>query len=325
MIAVTPALHLLVALSLAAPAVDPSTCAAEDLRCSAPAFAAAARRAGSDAERVEYLYFATRAYLALAEKSSVASASSRDLCKAKQLIDQAVKLPVTELRGRVVESRRVTLSRLTAQQVQCKRPKEGKKHDAPIVALADADPPTELLAPAPVDDLAVARSTSPETTVAAHDLTPRPSPAATSNMSPMRPVGDGADAAPGESRGKQGALHQPSPGRRLLISGGVSLAAGLALTGVAAYTGTQALGARREGHESTELEGTTENLMRNEALEDEYRRLGPVAIATGIAGGAAVVAGIVMLCMGARRKARAADSEPMLMPVRTGLLFTVRF
>lgn len=141
----------------------------------------------------------------------------------------------------------------------------------------------------------------------------------------MRPVGDGADAAPGESRGKQGALLQPSPGRRLLISGGVSLAAGLTLTGVAAYTGTQALGARREGHESTELEGTTENLMRNEALEDEYRRLGPVAIATGIAGGAAVVAGIVMLCVGARRKARAADSEPMLMPVRTGLLFTVRF
>ena len=321
MIAVTPALHLLVALSLAAPAVDPSTCAAEDLRCSAPAFAAAARRAGSDVERVEYLYFATRAYLALAEKSSVASASSRDLCKAKQLIDQAVKLPATELRGRVVESRRVTLSRLTAQQVQCKRPKEGKKHDAPIVALADADPPTELLAPTPVD----ARSTSPETTVAAHDLTQRPSPDATSNMSPMRPVGDGADAAPGESRGKQGALLQPSPGRRLLISGGVSLAAGLTLTGVAAYTGTQALGARREGHESTELEGTTENLMRNEALEDEYRRLGPVAIATGIAGGAAVVAGIVMLCVGARRKARAADSEPMLMPVRTGLLFTVRF
>lgn len=170
MIAVTPALHLLVALSLAAPAVDPSTCAAEDLRCSAPAFAAAARRAVSDVERVEYLYFATRAYLALAEKSSVASASSRDLCKAKQLIDQAVKLPATELRGRVVESRRVTLSRLTAQQVQCKRPKEGKKHDAPIVALADAEPPTELLAPTPVD----ARSTSPETTVAAHDLTQRP-------------------------------------------------------------------------------------------------------------------------------------------------------
>jgi hypothetical protein len=322
MIAVTPALHLLVALSLAAPAVDPSTCAAEDLRCSAPAFAAAARRAVSDVERVEYLYFATRAYLALAEKSSVASASSRDLCKAKQLIDQAVKLPATELRGRVVESRRVTLSRLTAQQVQCKRPKEGKKHDAPIVALADAEPPTELLAPTPDLD---ARSTSPETTVAAHDLTQRPSPDATSNMSPMRPVGDGADAAPGESRGKQGALLQPSPGRRLLISGGVSLAAGLTLTGVAAYTGTQALGARREGHESTELEGTTENLMRNEALEDEYRRLGPVAIATGIAGGAAVVAGIVMLCVGARRKARAADSEPMLMPVRTGLLFTVRF
>ena len=60
-------------------------------------------------------------------------------------------------------------------------------------------------------------------------------------------------------------------------------------------------------------------------LEDEYRRLGPVAVVTGVAGGAAVVAAIVMLCVGARRKVRAADSEPILMPVRTGLLFTIKF
>lgn len=312
MIAVTPALHLLVALSIAAP-VDPSACAAEDLHCSAPALAAAARRAGSDVERVEYLYFANRAYLALAEKSPVGPESSRDLCKAKQLIDQAVALPATELRGRVVESRRATMSRLTEKQIQCRRPKEGQRDEAPLVALADTEPPAPLLTSPPAADMPPASSKSPasivpSTEVAAQDLPQRPFIPAT------RP----ANTPTGDPR-------EPPPGRRLLIAGGLSLAAGLALTGVAAYTGAQALGARREGHESTGLEASFENLMRNAALEDEYRRLGPVAVATGVAGGAAVVAAIVMLCVGARRKVRAADSEPILMPVRTGLLFTVKF
>jgi len=40
---------------------------------------------------------------------------------------------------------------------------------------------------------------------------------------------------------------------------------------------------------------------------------------------AALVAAIVMLCVGARRRARATDSKPILMPVRTGLLFTLKF
>jgi len=32
-----------------------------------------------------------------------------------------------------------------------------------------------------------------------------------------------------------------------------------------------------------------------------------------------------MLCVGARRKARAADSEPILMPIRAGILFSAKF
>ncbi len=329
MIAATPALHLLVALSMAAPA-GTTACAADDLHCSAPAFAAKARRAESDAERVEYLYFANRAYLALAEQPPAGHVPSRDLCQAKQLIEQALALPATQLRGRVVESRRETLARLTERKVRCKKSKPVQKDD-PAVALADdaradADPPAKLLAstPAPLPETPAVSSGEPKTAapppvVAAEKLTQRPVPE--TSASPTGPV----DAPTQRTVSESLTRWDSPPGRRLLIAGGVSLAAGLALTGVAAYTGAQALGARRTGHASMQLEATPENLTRNMSLEDEYRRLGPVAVVTGVAGGAAVVAAIVMLCVGARRKARAADSEPILMPVRTGLLFTIKF
>lgn len=330
MITATPALHLLVALSMAAPA-GTTACAADDLHCSAPAFAAKARRAESDAERVEYLYFANRAYLALAEQPPTGHVPSRDLCQAKLLIEQALALPATQLRGRVVESRRETLARLTEHKVRCKKSQPGQK-DAPAVTLvddarADADPPAKLLAstPAPSPETPAVPSGEPESAapppvVAAEELTQRPVPETSAS-----PVDAPTQRTVSESLMRWDSPPGRPPGRRLLIAGGVSLAAGLALTGVAAYTGAQALGARRTGHESMQLEATPENLTRNMSLEDEYRRLGPVAVVTGVAGGAAVVAAVVMLCVGARRKARAADSEPILMPVRTGLLFTLKF
>jgi hypothetical protein len=154
-------------------------------------------------------------------------------------------------------------------------------------------------------------------------LTQRPVPE--TSASPTVPVDVPTQRMVSESLTRWDSPPGRPPGRRLLIACGVSLAAGLALTGITAYTGAQALGARRTGHESMQLEATPENLTRNMSLEDEYRRLGPVAVVTGVAGGAAVAAAIVMLCVGARRKARAADSEPTLMPVRTGLLFTLKF
>ena len=145
----SPALHLLAALAIATSSpADPSTCAADDLQCSAPAFAAAARRATSDAQRVQYLYFAHRAYLALSDKPPKGRVASRDLCQAHRLLEQALALPETPLRGRIVDSERETLARLTTKKVQCKAPKSGGK-DRPLVAAAG--PPGEPSAdPMPV-------------------------------------------------------------------------------------------------------------------------------------------------------------------------------
>ena len=154
MIALSPALHLLIAVSMAAPAAVPSACAADDLHCSARAFTSAARRATSDAERVEYLYFASRAYLALSEKSPQGPASSRDLCQAKHLIEKAVALPATELRERVTKTRQETRTRLTREHIRCHQPTPRAKDDrrlvdAPAVAASATSPkPPPVASPA---------------------------------------------------------------------------------------------------------------------------------------------------------------------------------
>ena len=97
------------------------------------------------------------------------------------------------------------------------------------------------------------------------------------------------------------------------------------MTGTAAFTGAQALRALRTGRENITLAATDENLNNDAALRAEYHRFGTAAVVTGVAAGSAVVAAIVMLCVGARRRGRATEGEPTLMPVRAGVLFTVPF
>ncbi len=351
MIAVTPALHLLVAVSMAAP-VDPSACAADDLHCSARAFTSAARRAKSDAERVEYLYFASRAYLALSEKPPQSPASARDLCQAKQLIDQAVALPATELRDRVTKSRQETRTKLKDGNIRCHPPGSRPKDDQPLVTLAGPktklEGPAELLPVTPSDS----NGEDPPSTVAPPEAaatgpakgtgTPEPAPANTAAIvapaSAAEPPGASTPAPPtpttnAELRAREtrispflGAVPSgPPPGRRLLISGSVALVAGLGLTGIAAFSGARAGAARRSGFTSAELAASPDNMSRDAALRADYERRGTIAVATGITGGAALVAAVVMLCVGARRKARAADSEPILMPIRAGILFSTKF
>jgi len=335
MTVLTPALHLLIALSIAAPPpADPSDCAADDLQCSARTFSAAARRAPSKAKQVEYLFFAHRSYLALSE--SPGRVPSRDLCKAHRLIQQALTLPATPLRPRVVESSRETLTRLTTKKIVCTPAKRQKgSEEAPAVALLEppADPGDLLAsvsAPPPAAPAAGSTVNSEKPGIPSHgpiesakpaELPPRVTWTAPDRGRPApEPVG-GPVVGATERRDRP----SPPPGRRLLVAGGVSLVAGLALTGTAAFTGAHALRALRTGRENMTLDATDTNLGADAALRAEYSRFGTAAAVTGVAAGSAVVAAIVMLCVGARRKGRAREGEPMLMPVRAGLLFTVPF
>ena len=334
MTVLTPALHLIIVLSIAAPSpADPSDCAADDLQCSARTFSAAARRAPSKAKQVEYLYFAHRSYLALSE--SPGRVPSRDLCQAHRLIQKALALPATPLRPRVVESSRETLARLTTKKIVCTTAKRPKGGDEPP-AVAVSEPPTDpgdLLASVSTPPTVSADTPPAESVVNREEpVTPSPGPieGAQKGELPQRATWTATDRGAvrpaREPVGGAGARpSSPPPGRRLLVAGGVSLVAGLALTGTAAFTGVHALRALRTGRENMTLGATAENLGDDAALRAEYNRFGTAAAVTGVAAGSALVAAIVMLCVGARRKGRATEAQPTLMPVRAGVLFTVPF
>ena len=89
--------------------------------------------------------------------------------------------------------------------------------------------------------------------------------------------------------------------------------------------GAHALRALRTGRENMTLDATEENLGNDAALRAEYNRFGTAAAVTSVAAGSTIIAAIVMLCVGARRRGRATEGEPTLMPVRAGVLFTVPF
>lgn len=325
----SPALHLLVALAIASsPPADPSTCAADDLQCSAPAFAAAARRATSDAQRVQYLYFAHRAYLALSDKPPKGRVASRDLCQAHRLLEQALALPETPLHGRIVDSERETLARLTTKKVQCKAPKPGNK-DRPLVAAAD--PPGELRSDASTDEpstvpagIAAEPQTDDDITVAASrlaDLDGRP----TTTVHPE----PHADLMPVPARrvNTERPASAPRPGRGLVLAGGVTLGVGVALTTAAGFMGRRMVDTRREIVAlGNRVDGyaTTDQNTRDDALRGDYRATQTRTLALALAGSATVLAAVILSSIGGRRMARAA-SRTALVPAPGGLVFHARF
>ncbi len=327
----SPALHLLVAVAITtSPPADPSACAADDLPCSAPAFAAAARRATSDAQRVQYLYFAHRAYLALSDRPRKGRVASRDLCQAHRLLEQALALPETPLRGRIVDSERETLARLSTKKVQCKAPKSGNK-DRPIVAAAA--PPAELRSDAATDEpstIAAGIAAKPQTdnapdvVVAASRLadldaepltTVHPEPDADLMPVAARHVNTGRPTSP------------PRPGRGLVIAGGVTLGVGVALTTAAGFMGRRMVDTRRElvalGN-TVDGYATTDQNTQDDALRGDYRATQTRTLALTLAGGATILVAVILSSIGGRRMARAA-SRTALVPAPGGLVFHARF
>ena len=325
----SPALHLLAALAIttSSPA-DPSTCAADDLQCSATAFAAAARRATSDAQRVQYLYFAHRAYLALSDKPRKGRVASRDLCQAHRLLKQALALPETPLRGRIVTSERETLARLTTKKVQCKAPKSGIK-DRPLVAAAA--PPVELRSDAATDEpstiaagIAAQPQTDDDIVVAASKLPDLDSWQPTT----IQPEPD-ADLMPVAARHvkTERPASAPSHGRGLVLAGGVTLGVGVALTTAAGFMGRRMVDTRREivalGN-SVDGYATTDQNTQDDDLRGDYRATQTRTLALALAGGATVLVAVILTSIGGRRMARAA-SRTALVPAPGGLVFHTRF
>jgi len=112
-----------------------------------------------------------------------------------------------------------------------------------------------------------------------------------------------------------------------VIAGGVTLGAGLVLASVAGYMGGRLLATRHGAQELLdEVDGLASvgQTARNEALESDYRRLGPPTLTLALAGGVSVVVAAVLLAVGGRRMARA-PSRTAFVPVPGGLALHARF
>ena len=264
--------------------------------------------------RALYLHAAHVAHLALFDETGDMGA----LCAARRAFDKSLAVEgQPEGQRAAFESAREKLeSREQKRGARCGSTRRSAKTSAPALAAkveeaastGDEEPPP-LLATGPTAGAPVADSVSES-----------PSEAITSTAA-VAPSKDTLLPVPrrvGTSR---------APGRPLLIAGSVTLAIGLSLGGIAAYTGRRALGAYQAGvelHEDVQGPPDAAMLAKDAVLEAEYRRMGPAAIGTAIGGGVAVIAGAVMAGVGGRRLARA-GSQTAWAPIPGGLAFHVRF
>lgn len=315
MILHTPALHLLITSMMASTPVNPATCGASDLRCTGQANTDAARLATSSEQRAKHLYRAHRAYLALAD-SGPEPQRVQDLCRARQLLKQASKLPAPELHARLVASAAETDAKFKATGIECRRRKRGDVSTS--IAAAPLDPPPLLPVEPRTAGATESGRSATEPTLA--------SSASTTESAPSSIVPPSADLLPIAPR--RGAPATPThPGRGLLIGGGVTLSVGLALTGAAGYMGGRLLGTWRDSRtlnaEAGPL-GTEDQAARDAELASDYQRLRAPTLAMAVVGGTTLVVGAVLVGVGARRFARV-TSRAALLPMPGGLVFRARF
>lgn len=331
------ALSLVLAVQGAPPAAASPKCELTDSRCKAELFVRrAAQATTSPADRAKYLLAAYRLYLHLYDKTG----DEQDLCAARRYFEQSVaSQPDSE--GASYASERAAL---TARE-QARRPRcaaEAKQRTAPkrpLVARAKAPATSKTAEEAAVAPLMAEPDTAaPSTALASPSSTPTPNVMAsasaddllpvTGRSSPRRPQPAGRPTLTAEGPPAATRDHGPAApgGRSLMIAGGVTMTAGLVLGGVAGYSGAVAILAKQDGEAlvSRPLAAGSPELDKDAALREEYERRGNLAIATGVAGGAALLASAVLFAVGARRAARAA-SPTALLPAPGGFVLRARF
>ena len=322
MILHTPALHLLITSMMASTPVNPATCGASDLRCTGQANTDAARLATSSEQRAKHLYRAHRAYLALAD-SGPEPQRVQDLCRARQLLKQASRLPAPDLHARLVASAAETDAKFKATGIECPRRKRGDVSTS--IAAAPLEPPPLLPVEPKTAGATESGQSAAEPTLAASASTTESAPSSlvppSADLLPIAP----RRAAPATPHRQE--LQPTHPGRGLLIGGGVTLSVGLALTGAAGYMGGRLLGTWRDSrnlHAEAGPLGTEYQAARDAELASDYQRLRAPTLAMAVVGGTTLVVGAVLVGVGARRFARV-TSRAALLPMPGGLVFRARF
>jgi hypothetical protein len=309
-------LTTLLALEGAAPsAASPGKCPPADNRCKAELFVRQAATAKTAKERALYLHGAHRSYLALFDQTG----EVKDLCAARRTYDQslAIKGQPESQRASFAARQADLTSRERERGTRCGRAaKREPKPEPQVVATSprpqDAPPATNDAPQQPALALEPIVPSEPQSELLPVVARPRP-PVAVRPSSP--PPWTHAD------------VQAAQPGRRLVIAGGVSLGAGLALTGVAGYLGGRLLGTWRDSqalHDAAGSLGTEDQAARDAALASDYQRLRAPTMAMAIVGGSTLIVGAVLVGVGARRLARVA-SRAALLPMPGGLAFRARF
>lgn len=320
-------------LALAAPA-RAAQCELTDNRCKAELYVKRAKEAQTAQKRALYFHAAHRSYIFLYDKTG----DERDLCAARRMFDRslAVKDQPPSQRASFESTRNDLESRERKSGAGCARAAQRPPaKDPPLIAVvsvphAEAAPELADATPSPA-----AQNTplvEQPATAAASDAPAAPTTraATVSAIEPASRESDSGALLP-VTRRPPARLAGPSPtsrpGRGLAIAGGVGLGLGLGLTGVAGYMGgrlsetvrnAQALSAMVDGH------ATDDQLAKDAALQNDYRRWGPPTLALALTGGTTLIVSAVLLGVGGHRMRKAA-SQTALVPVPGGLAIHARF
>lgn len=300
-------------------------CTDADNHCNAKRFERLAKAATKPQHRAAYLHGAHVSYVAL----FVQTGKDRHLCAARRTFDQSLAIKGLLPQQRV--SFEVARAELEAHErrsgVECNKTVTRSPSEKPKVA-EGATPATPAATKPAIDrdaSLVPAASGPP---FAPRVRAPSPSPDVIVLLPVTRRPNVPPAVSPEQPRGTARSFTTPAPdGRRLVISGGVTLGVGLALAGVAGYMGSRTVGAYRE---ALALGGMVDGfaddpqLAEDARLTREYERLGTQTLVLALAGGTTVVVAAVLLGVGGRRLARVV-SRTALAPAPGGLVFRARF
>jgi len=359
------ALHLLLVAALATPPVapDPALCAADDFLCTGKAYVAAARISKSSKERAQYLYTAHRAFLRLYDRSQdgrdlcqahelIRQARKVPANRLGERLADSERETQSRLRSSGVECSRERSARARPPVVAALPPgpeqPSGSAQSKPGQSSGSAQSPGSAQS-APGQSSGSAQ-TAPGQSARSEQSAPGQSPGSTPSTAAQTPVlvahersavpAANPGGPPGQPIGaatrpevkqQDAALAKPAArsARPFLIGGGVALGASLALGALAIYFPVRATAARRtclkEMCEVSEPYEFETKYPPYKAGGDAYERDIQLGVITGVAGGAALVTAIVLLTVGARRKARGLAVGPMIRQGAGGVLFTGRF
>lgn len=144
---------------------------------------------------------------------------------------------------------------------------------------------------------------------------------ATAEDPPATPPEPGPPVDPEPVRTPPTDVTQPGgdSGRSLLIAGGV-------LAGLGVLAGAGMTAALLIGRKANDIDGIEEQeLAKRKAIFDRGRRANAGAIAGGVLGTVLVAAGVALLVVGAKRKARATAMAPLVGRSVAGVVFIGRF